>query len=146
MLNRLAAFIVRRGRIVLLAALVATIAAGAIGGGVASHLSSGGFFDPSAPSSKAHDLLASQFHTGDPNLVLLLTAKRALGSASGAPAVDDPAIGRAALALTDQLSREPHIGADQVSSYWSLGGPPPWRSKDGTQALILALEALSPAG
>jgi RND superfamily putative drug exporter len=138
MLNRLAAFVVRRGRIVLLAALVATLAAGAIGGGVASHLSSGGFFDPNAPSSKAHDLLARQFHTGDPNLVLLVTAKAATGTTPGTPAVDDAAVGQAALAVTAQLGREPSIGADQVSSYWSLGDPPPLRSKDGTQALILA--------
>ncbi|MDQ1391128.1 MAG: putative drug exporter of the superfamily [Acidimicrobiaceae bacterium] len=138
MLNRLAAFVVRRGRIVLLAALVATIAAAAIGGGVASHLSSGGFFDPNAPSSKAHDLLASHFHTGDPNMVLLVTAKVARGAPAYTPAVDDPAIGREALAVTEQLGREPSIGSGQVTSYWSLGNAPPLRSKDGTQALILA--------
>ena len=128
MLTRLGNFIVRRRRLVLVLALVATAAAGALGGGVASHLSSGGFQDPGAESTRATNLLVSQFHTADPNLVLLITAK------SGG--VDSAAVRQAGLALTAQLSHEPTIG--QASSYWSLGDPAPLKSKDGTQALILA--------
>ncbi len=57
MLTRLGHTIVRRRRLVLICALIATAAAGAIGGGVASHLSSGGFQDPSAESTTAANLL-----------------------------------------------------------------------------------------
>ena len=48
MLSRLAPAIVRRRRLVLLVALLAVVLAGAIGGGVADHLTTGGFEDPAA--------------------------------------------------------------------------------------------------
>jgi len=128
MLTRLGHTIVRRRRLVLICALIATAAAGAIGGGVASHLSSGGFQDPSAESTKAANLLEHQFHAADPNFVLLVTAKA--GNVNGA------AVRQEGLALTEQLSHEPTI--DAASSYWSLDDAPPLKSKDGTEALILA--------
>jgi RND superfamily putative drug exporter len=128
MLTRLGNTLVRRRWLVLVASLIATAAAGAIGGGVATHLSSGGFQDPGAESTRATNLLVSQFHTADPNLVLLVTAKGG--------GVDSAAVRQAGMALTAQLAREPSIG--QASSYWSLGGPAPLKSTDGTQALILA--------
>jgi RND superfamily putative drug exporter len=131
MLTRLGNTIVRRRRLVLILSLVATAAAGAIGGGVAAHLSNGGFQDPAAASSRATALLVRQFHTADPNLVLLVTAKP--GQPQG---VDTPAVRQASIQLTIQLSHEPSIV--QASSYWSLGDPAPLKSKDGTQALLLA--------
>ncbi|MDQ6616773.1 MAG: MMPL family transporter [Actinomycetota bacterium] len=134
MLTRLGHLIVRRRKLALILSLIATAGAGAFGGGVASHLSSGGFQDPAAESTKATDLLVSQFHTADPNLVLLVTAKA--GQPQEPQGVDSPAVRQAAMQLTDQLSHEPSIG--QASSYWSLGNPPPLKSKDGTQALVLA--------
>src|SRR5207248_4083735 len=39
-------------------------------------------------------------------------------------------------ALTGELARTP--GVSQAVSYWSLGSPPPLRSHDGRQALVLA--------
>ena len=75
MLTRIANTVVRRRKLVLFAALGFFLIAGAVGGGVASHLSSGGFNDPAAQSTKVDNLLRDRFHSGDPNLVLLVTAR-----------------------------------------------------------------------
>ena len=56
-------------------AFAAIVLAGVFGGGVAKRLSSGGFNDPGAQSTRANNVLRDQFHTGDPNVVLLVTAK-----------------------------------------------------------------------
>jgi RND superfamily putative drug exporter len=126
--GRLANAIIRRHRLVLFAALAFFLVAGAVGGGVASHLSSGGFNDPAAPSTRAANLLRDQFHSGDPNVVLLVTARQGT--------VDNPLVARDGQALTERLAHEPNVA--QASSYWSLGQPPPLKSKDGHQALVLA--------
>ena len=138
MLTRLAATVIRRRRIVLLLTLTGAVVAGVLGGGVISHLSSGGFQDPGALSSRARNILTAQFHAGDPNMVLLVTATGLAATpapATPAPAVDSPAVRQAARQLTDRLAHEPAVA--QVSSYWSLGDPPPLRSTDGTKALVL---------
>ncbi|HEX3540262.1 MAG TPA: MMPL family transporter [Acidimicrobiales bacterium] len=129
MLTRLGNTLVHRRWLVLLVALIAMAAAGAVGGGVASHLSSGGFQDPGAESTRANNVLLSQFHTAQPNLVLLVTARHG-------QSVDSPAIQARGLSLTAALQHEASIA--QASSYWSLGDPLPLKSKDGTQALVLA--------
>ena len=129
MLTRLGNTLVHRRWLVLLLALIAMGAAGAVGGGVASHLSSGGFQDPAAASTRANNVLLSQFHTAQPNLVLLVTARHG-------QTVDDPAVQAAGNSLTTALQHEASVA--QASSYWSLGNPLPLKSKDGTQALVLA--------
>jgi len=128
LLARLANTIVRRRRVVLLAALGFFLIAGAVGGGVASHLSSGGFNDPAAQSTKVDNLLRDRFHSGDPNVVLLVTARQGT--------VDSPQVAAAGQALTARLANEPSIL--QATSYWSLGQAPPLKSKDGREALVLA--------
>ena len=128
MLHRFAAVIVRRRRFVLVFAFLAVVASFAYGGNVASKLSTGGFTDPSASSSRAGAILDSQFHTGDPNLVLLVTARTGT--------VDSPAVAAEGKALTAQLAAE--AGTDGVASYWSLGDVAPLRSANGHQALIFA--------
>src|SRR5690242_10223258 len=100
MLRRLADFAIHRTRLVLLASLAFFIVAGVLGGGVAQHLSSGGFNDPSAESTQAANLLTRQFRTGSPNLVLLVTADRGR-------TVDDPAVAAAATRLTHELAAQP---------------------------------------
>ncbi len=122
-----ARFIVRRHRLVLLASLLVVFAAGAIGGSVAGKLSNGGFDDPTAQSTRAHDLIERTFGAGSPNLVLLV---RAPGGS-----VDDPGAAAAGAALTAELEREPGISG--VASYWSLQAPP-LKSRAGDQALVLA--------
>ena len=120
---------VTRWRIaILVAAVVLLGVAGVFGGSVASQLSSGGFDDPGSESAQARRQLDIIFGTGDPNLVLLVTAKD-----GGA---DDPAVAAAATRLTAELAAEPDVA--QAVSYWTLGTPPPLRSRDGASALVLA--------
>jgi len=128
MLDRLGRFTVRRHRRILVATLVAFAVAGVVGGGVADHLSSGGFENPAAESIQAKRMVENQFGGGDPNLVLLVTARNGT--------VDDPAVATGAAALTQELANAP--GIQQSVSYWTLGSPPPLRGNDGKQALILA--------
>jgi RND superfamily putative drug exporter len=127
-LTRLAQTIIRRRRIVLVLAVVWLAVAGIFGGSVAKHLSSGGFQDPGAQSTRAANLVRDQFHSGGPNLVLLVTA-------TAGQSVDSPAVAQAGAALTQRLANEAHV--DQAFSYWSLGSAPPLKSKDGHQALVL---------
>jgi len=60
-LARLSKFLVRRRRFVWVGAVVFVVVAGTVGGGVADRLSSGGFQDPNAESTKAAQLLRSDF-------------------------------------------------------------------------------------
>jgi len=126
MLERLARFLLRRRWAVLAATLVVVVAAGAFGGSAITRLKSGGFDDPDAESTRAAKVLADEFGTGDPNLVLLVTAKGGR--------VDDPAVAAAGEALTRRLAAEPDLA--QVVSYWATGAPA-LKSTDGSQALVL---------
>jgi RND superfamily putative drug exporter len=128
MLTRLAEFVIRRKRWVLVGSLVLFVVAGALGGNVQEHLSQGGFEDPNAESTAAEHALQDTFGAGQPNFLLLVTAKH--GS------VDDAAVAAAGNALTVRLAREGAV--EQAVSYWSLGSPPPLRSKNGQKALVLA--------
>ena len=128
MLASLGRFVVRRRVRVLVAALLAMVVAGALGGGVAKHLSGGGFEDPAAESAEAKRVLEASFGSRNPNLVLLVT------SVDGS--VDSAAAAEAGAALTRELGAEE--GISQAVSYWTLGSPPPLRSNDGRQALVLA--------
>ena len=132
MLASLGRFVVRRRVLVLAVAVVAMFVAGAAGGGVAKHLSGGGFEDPAAESSQAKRVLEASFGTRNPNLVLLVTARD--GAAGGS--VDSATAAAAGAALTRELAAE--AGITQAVSYWTLGSPPPLRSNDGSQALVLA--------
>jgi RND superfamily putative drug exporter len=128
MLTRLAEFLVRRRRRVLVTAVIGFLAAGVGGGNVAEHLSGGGFEDPGAESTQATDILNDSFDQGEPNVVLLVTAE--------AGSVDAGDVAAAGTALTEEIGAEE--GVDAAVSYWSLGSPPPLRSRDGSQALVLA--------
>jgi RND superfamily putative drug exporter len=128
MLGSLTALVIRR-RVTFLAIVgVFVVVAAALGGNVAKHLSSGGFNDPGSASARAESELERVFHADQPNLILLVTAKTGT--------VDDPAVAAQAAALTQRLAATP--GISQAASYWTLGSPPPLRSKDNKQALVLA--------
>jgi RND superfamily putative drug exporter len=127
LLERLARFVIRHRRFVMAGALATLLVAGAFGGNVAQHLKGGGFEDRKAESTKANHLLKEQFRQGDPNLVFLVTAK--------AGNVDAPDVAAAGQALTQRLSGEHDV--DLAVSYWTLGGAPPLKSKQGHQALVL---------
>ncbi len=127
-MKALGTFAVARRKWILLATLAFVALAGILGGGVAKKLSSGGFTDPAAESSKSADALSAVFHTGTPNLLLLVTAR------SGS--VDAPDVAAEGTALTAELAASPGVG--NVASYWSLGNVPPLRSRDGSQAVVVA--------
>jgi RND superfamily putative drug exporter len=128
MLRRFATTLVAHHRAVLIGALLFLLASFAYGGSVANHLNNGGFTDPASPSSRAETILDQEFHTGDPNLVLVVTAK--------AGTVDSPAVAAEGEALTREVAAL--NGVDGAASYWSMGRVPPLKSTDGTRALILA--------
>jgi len=129
-LIRLARVIVRRRRLILVAAVVAFALTGMLGGGVASKLSSGGFDDPGAESTKAQHYLDSHFtEAGMPNILLLVTADPGLS-------VDDPAVAATGQAITAELGQEQ--GVVFAASYWSTGGAPPLKTADGHRALVFA--------
>jgi putative drug exporter of the RND superfamily len=125
-LERLGRFLLRRRWTVLAATLAVVVAAGVFGGGAVARLKSGGFEDPAAESTRAAQVLQDDFGVGEPNLVLLVTAKDG--------DVDDPAVAAAGTALTRRLAAEPDLA--QVVSYWATGAPA-LRSRDGAQALVL---------
>ena len=62
---------------------MAFLVSAAIGGGVAQRLSSGGFDDPSAESSRVQEVLRDQFHAGTPNT---LTRDTVYGNTAGTTA------------------------------------------------------------
>src|SRR3546814_20657633 len=74
MLTRIGRFVVRRRRPVLVVAAIVFAVAGAFGGTVAEHLTSGGFDDPSYESFKDDEALPDTFGTSTPNVVLIVTA------------------------------------------------------------------------
>jgi putative drug exporter of the RND superfamily len=127
-LARLGRFTVVRRKLVLAGTALFFVLAVTLGGGVASHLTSGGFTDPDSESSRAADAVKRDFGKQEPDLVLLVTAKR--GS------VDDADVASTGNALTSELSAEPQVA--RALSYWSAGSPSPLRSTDSRQALVLA--------
>jgi RND superfamily putative drug exporter len=125
MLSRLAPVLVARRRLVLVLAFVFLALAGGLGGSVAKELSAGGFADPKQQSEVAAAALEKDFHTGPSNFLLLVTAPKGVDTVDSAGA-----------ALTAKLAKEP--GVTDVASYWTAGKATTLRSKDGTQALVLA--------
>ena len=110
------------------AALAFLPVAALVGGGAADKLSAGGFEDPGSESTRAADALVERFPSaGEPDFVILVTAA---GSVDGAAATAE------GTALTERLARQPEV--IEAGSYWSLGNPPPLKSSDGRQALVIA--------
>jgi RND superfamily putative drug exporter len=126
MLVRTANLVVRRRVAILLATLVGLVVAGLLGGGVASRLSSGGFEDAGAESTKAEHALEA--FGGQSNFLLLVTAKDGT--------VDSAAVAKAGAEVTNRLAAEPRVSF--AASYWTLGRPQPLRSAKSDSALVLA--------
>jgi RND superfamily putative drug exporter len=127
-MTRLGEFAVKRRRLVLVVGIVLLLLGGVIGGSVAKRLSNGGFDDPHSEYSRAGALVETEFHSSQPNLLLVVTAK--------AGTVDTPAVAAEGLRLTQELASQPFVS--QAVSYWSLGAPPPLHSRDARAALVLA--------
>ena len=116
---------VRRARLVLVAAMLVVIGFGVLGFGAFGKLKTGGFQDPGAQSTTAQTLTDQRFG-GSVGVVLLVHAES--GTVDGAPA-------RAAgAAAARRLAAVP--GVSNVVSYWQTHNPG-LRSKNGKYALIL---------
>jgi RND superfamily putative drug exporter len=128
MFTRIGRFTVRRRRLVLALTVLFVLAAGAGGAGAFGAFEDEGFEDPGSESHRASRFLQEEIGTDDPEMVLLVEA------ASGSD-VDDPAVATAGTELTESLASEPEVAS--AISYWSLGGAPELRSKEGTAALVV---------
>ena len=126
-LRALARFVFAHRRAIVAATATGMVAAGIFGAQVTKRTSQGGFDAPTEQSIRAATVLESDLHAGQPNLLLLITARH--GS------VVDHGVAAAGRALTARLAAEPHMA--DVMSYWSLGSPPVLRTAHGTQALIV---------
>jgi RND superfamily putative drug exporter len=127
-MRRLARWVLRWRWFVIAAAIVMVPVAGFFGVGVADDLSAGGFDDPGSESARTAEALNRRFEgAGEPEFVVLVTARE--GS------VDDDAVADAGLEITREIAEEHGVVA--ATSYWSLDRPPPLKSSDGTQALVI---------
>src|SRR6516225_308785 len=118
-------FVVRRARLVLVAALLAVVGFGALGVGAFGKLKTGGFADPGAGSTTAQTLTDQRFGGSD-GVVLLVHAE--------AGTVDDAPARAAGAEAARRLAAVP--GVSNVVSYWQTRNPG-LRSKDGKYALVL---------
>jgi RND superfamily putative drug exporter len=121
----LGSFVVRRARLVLVAALLAVIGFGVLGVGSFAKLKTGGSQDPGAQSTTAQTLTDQRFG-GSAGVVLLVHAE--------AGTVDDAPARAAGAQAASRLATVP--GVSNVVSYWQTRNPG-LRSKDGKYAIIL---------
>src|SRR5689334_2764004 len=104
-------------------------ACGAFGIPVASHLSAGGFQDPTSESANATRMLVDKFSQGDMQLLISVT------SADGAQSLAARSVG---IDIANQLKASPNVA--DVTSAWTAPAPaaPALISKDGDTGLIVA--------
>jgi putative drug exporter of the RND superfamily len=123
MLTRLAVFVVRRPKMVLIAVLALLGIGIVFGGTVSEKLGVGGFTDPAAESSQVADFLDQNFGT-TPNLVLEVVSRDGT--------VESPA----AVAAADRVQRlvEAEAAARVIGSF---GQSADLRSRDGHSGLVL---------
>ena len=126
MFESLGHVIARHKKVVLSLFLLVTIFAGAIGSQVFSRFDSGGYSDPNSDSAKVWEYLDKTFKVKDPAVVLVVDGK--------GKSVDDPEVVASAQKIESKVRSE--SSAENVISYWSAGGAPAFKSKDGTSAFI----------
>lgn len=126
MFESLGHLIARKKKIVLSVFLLVTVIAGAVGSQVFTRFDSGGYSDPNSDSVKVWEYLEDTFKVKDPAIVLVVDAKD--------KSVDDPTVVAAAQKLESEVRGE--TSAESVLSYWSSGGAPSLKSKDGKSAFI----------
>src|SRR5712692_10731298 len=118
-------FVVRRARLVLVAAMLAVVGFGVLGFGAFGKLKTGGFLDPGAQSTTAQTLTDQRFGGSD-GVILLVHAE--------AGTVDDAPARAAGAEAASRLAAVP--GVSNVVSYWQTRNRG-LRSKNGKYALIL---------
>jgi RND superfamily putative drug exporter len=129
MLYRLGLAVARHAKLVLIIGAVFLIGAAALGSRAFGELSSGGFDDPSSPSSRAN-ALADQHFGAAPNLVLVASARDG--------DIDAPGSLQAGRELTDRLAAEPGV---TVTASFFRTPVPSLVATDRHSAMILAVIA-----
>src|SRR5262249_58833041 len=124
MTGSIGSFVVRRARLVLVAAMLAVVGFGVVGFGAFGKLQTGGFLDPGAGSTTAQTLTDQRFGGSD-GVVLLVHAE--------AGTVDDAPARAAGAEAASRLAAVP--GVSNVVSYWQTRNPG-LRSNDGKYALV----------
>jgi putative drug exporter of the RND superfamily len=124
MFTAIGRFAATRARGILVVALLALIAAGAVGFTVFGKLKPDGFADPAAESSKVTDTINAEFG-GQVDVVAMVSAK------SGT--VDDDVVRADATDLADRIADDPAVA--EAVSYWATGAPS-LKSEDGRHGMI----------
>jgi len=110
-------------------AVLLAVALGIFGVPVAKNLSASGFQDPTSESARATQVLTDDFHQGDVQLLIVVSAPDGVDGAPARSVGSD---------IVDQLRSSPHVA--QVTSPWTA--PPPAAadlvSRDRTSGLIVA--------
>ncbi len=127
MFEKLGKFIVRRSKLVLLTFIITTIIAGAVGSLSFGRLDSGGYSDLNSDSAKAAKYVVDVFGAEEPVVVMVVD--------SASSTVDDPAVASTATEIEKKIQN--HKGVSKTYSYWSTGGSPTMKSKDGKAGFIL---------
>lgn len=135
MFERLGAWVARHRWPVLVSYLVLMVVVGVFGIRVFGAMQSEGFNDPASDSSRAAAILAEEFGTQDPLVVLAIETPTSLDQSSAD-----------ATALLDQIASVE--GVDNVISYWSTGGAESFIGSDGrtARALVFAEDATDGSG
>ncbi len=121
---RLGEFIVRHRWPVLSAYLLSLVIFGVFGVQVFGAMKSEGFNDPGSDSSRTAQILADEFKTRDPLVILAIQTPTN-------PEVDAPAV----QVLLDEVASIQ--GVDDVISYWSTGGADQFLGLDGRTGQVL---------
>ena len=126
MFEKLGHLIAKRKKPILALFLLSTIFAGVVGSQVFSRFDTGGYMDPNSDSAKVWEYLDETFEVKSPAVVLVVDGKD--------KSVDDLSVVATAEKIEASLRSEP--SAESVLSYWSAGGAPSLKSKDGNSAFI----------
>ncbi|MGW5918359.1 MMPL family transporter [Nocardia fluminea] len=116
----------RRSRWVLGVFAVLAVVLGALGATLFERVEGGGYTDSGSESSRALEVLRTEFGQAPPNLLLLVETESS---------VEEPESTAAATALVANLQER--AGVTEVMSYWT-SHQPALRSVDGKQGLIVA--------
>lgn len=128
MLTRLASLANSTPRMILMAAVVILVAAGAFGAQVTTLLPAGGYDDPESESSRANHVLAEKFGVTGMAIVFEITSSNGVDSVQAA---------RTATSVVRILKTSPNV--NNVQSYWAGGlQSPSLRSSDGRSGLVVA--------
>jgi putative drug exporter of the RND superfamily len=125
--QRLGAWVARHRWPVLVSYLVLLVVVGIFGIRVFAAMESEGFNDPASDSSRAAAILADEFGTEDPLIILAIETPSSPDQSSAE-----------AIALLDEIAAVDGVG--EVISYWSTGGAESFLGVNGNtaQALVFA--------